>query len=221
VQDDNRREIDSDAGKTFWFQKGAVQRLQLSTLNNIFWSQENVLRGYHNVGEAQVDFRNRWFAGVEYRREYRLFEKGFHNDRGTIELGYNTREFNSWAVEYVQGKNFDADLKSLGARFQRKLTRQLSFDYQLSRVWLEPDPNRQATVIHVFRAQQNFTRDLYVRAFFQTNSVIDRRNLEVVCVWRHKPPFGSLQFAFQRGRAAFGERSSQGNTFFVKASHVF
>jgi len=221
VQDDNRREIDSDATKTFWFQKGAIQRLQLGLLNNIFWSQENVLRGYHNVGAAQVDFRNRWFAAVEYRNEFRLYEKGFHNDRGSIEVGYNTREFNSWSIEYQQGKNFDADLKSLGARFQRKLTRQLSFDYQLSRVWLDPDPSNQTTVINVFRVQQNFTRDLYVRAFFQTNSVIDRRNLEIVCVWRHKPPFGLLQFAFQRGRAAFGERSDQGNTFFVKASHVF
>ena len=40
-------------------------------------------------------------------------------------------------------------------------------------------------------------------------------------VWRHKPPFGQIQFAFQRGRAEFGERSEQGNTFFVKMSHVF
>jgi len=57
---------------------------------------------------------------------------------------------------------------------------------------------------------------VYLRLFFQTNSVIDRKNLEAVFVWRYQPPFGSIQFAFQRGRAAFGQRSQQGNTFFVK-----
>lgn len=93
-------------------------------------------------------------------------------------------------------------------------------DNQLSRVWLDPDPDNRATLINVLRVQQNFTRDLYLKVFYQTNSVIDRRNLELVFVWRHKPPFGQIQFAFQRGRAEFGERSRQGNTFFVKMSHV-
>ena len=73
----------------------------------------------------------------------------------------------------------------------------------------------------MLRVQQNFQRDLFLKVFFQTNSVIERRNLEVVFVWRHRPPFGSLQFAFQRGRAEFGERSDQQNTYFIKLSHVF
>lgn len=50
--------------------------------------------------------------------------------------------------------------------------------------------------------------------------MIDRRNLEAVFVWRYKPPFGLVQFAFQRGRAAFGERSEQGNTYFIKLAYV-
>jgi len=109
----------------------------------------------------------------------------------------------------------------VGAQFRHKITPQLSLEYQLSRVWLDPDPDDQATLINVLRVQQNFNRDLFLRVFFQTNSVIDRRNLEIVFVWRHKPPFGSVQFAFQRGRAEFGERSDQQNTFFVKLAHVF
>ena len=135
-------------------------------------------------------------------------------------MGYNTREFQSWQVSYTSGRNFDSDLRAVNAKLARKLTRQLAFEYQLSRVWLEPDPRQRATVINVFRVRQNFTRDLFVRVFFQTNSVIDRKNLETVFVWRHKPPFGSIQFAFQRGRAAFGERSDQANTYFIKLTHV-
>ena len=221
IRDDDRRETDADLRKVFWFEKGAVQRIQLDSRNNIYWSQKNVLRGYHNVETIQVELRNRWAFSATHRNEFRLFEKGFHNDCASFNVGYNTREFQSWVVEYEQGRSFDSDLRTVGARVRRKLTPQLSVDYQLSRVWLDPDPEQKATLINILRVRQNFTRDLYLKAFFQTNSVIDRRNIEIVFVWRHKPPFGSLQFAFQRGRAAFGERSEQGNTFFVKLAHVF
>ena len=51
--------------------------------------------------------------------------------------------------------------------------------------------------------------------------MIDRRNIQATFVWRYQPPFGTLQFAYQRGTAEFGERSDQGNTFFLKATTVF
>ena len=221
IRDDDRREFDADISKEFWLENGAVQRIVLESRNNIYWSQQNLLRGYHYNEGVEVELRNRWFFSASHLNEYRLFEKGFHNDRVSFNAGYNTREYQSWQIEYEQGKSFDSDLHSVGARIRRKLTPQLSVDYQLSRVWLEPDPEKKATLIHILRFRQNFTRDLYVKAFFQTNSVIDRKNTEFVFVWRHKPPFGAIQFAFQRGRAAFGERSQQGNTYFVKMAHVF
>lgn len=221
VRDDDRREMDSDFTKVFWIEKGAVQRISLQAKNNIYWSQTNVLRGYHNIESAEIELRNRWSFSASHRNEFRLFEKGFHNDRVRFSAGYNTREYQSWAVQYEQGRSFDSDMRSIGARVKRKLTQKLSVDYQLSRVWLDPDPEQQATLINILRARQNFTRDLFLKMFYQSSSVIDRRNLEVVFVWRHKPPFGSLQFVFQRGRAAFGERSEQGNTYFIKLAHVF
>jgi len=73
----------------------------------------------------------------------------------------------------------------------------------------------------VVRANQFFTKDLFRRLFFQTNSAIDRRNVQAVFVYRYLPPFGTIQLAYQRGTAAFGERSTQGNTLFVKATTVF
>lgn len=220
IRDDDRREMDSDVRKQFFFDKGPVQRISFDSRNNIFWSQKNVLRGYHNIVSSDFDFRNRWTIGSQLSNQFRQFEKGFHNDTARISLGYNTREFQSWQVFYEAGKNFDSDLRAVGAGLKRKLTTKLSTEYQLSRVWLDPDPSSRATVIHVLRARQNFTRDMFIRVFFQTNSVIDRRSLETVFVWRHKPPFGALQFAFQRGRAAFGQRSEQSNTFFVKLTQV-
>jgi len=38
---------------------------------------------------------------------------------------------------------------------------------------------------------------------------------------RYLPPFGTLQLAYQRGTAAFGQRSTQGDTLFLKATTVF
>jgi PAS domain-containing protein len=221
VPDDDRREMDSDLRKVFWREEGVIQRVILESKNNIFWGQTGILRGYHNILAGQLEMRNRLFFSGQYRNLYRLFEKGFHNDTATVEAGYNVREFNSVSVDYETGKNFDSDLDRVGVCLQRKLTKEMSAEYQLSRVWLNPDPDDRGTWINVFRVQQNFTRDLYLKGFFQTNSVIDRRNLEIVFVWRYQPPFGQLQFAFQRGRAEFGERSQQSNTYFVKMSHVF
>ena len=73
----------------------------------------------------------------------------------------------------------------------------------------------------MIRANQFFTNDLYLQLFFQTNSAIDRRNAQAVFVYRYKPPFGTIQLAFQRGKAEFGERSDQGNTLFFKVTAVF
>ena len=81
--------------------------------------------------------------------------------------------------------------------------------------------NGQGTWIHVLRADQFFTKDLFLRLFFQTNSAIDRKNTQVVFVYRYLPPFGTIQVAYQRGTAAFGQRSTQGDTLFLKATTVF
>jgi len=101
------------------------------------------------------------------------------------------------------------------------VTPQLSAEYSLERLVQAPDPDHEGTRIHVIRANQFFTKDLYLRLFFQTNSAIDRRNLQAVFVYRYLPPFGTIQVAYQRGTAAFGERSDQGNTRFLKDTTVF
>lgn len=66
-----------------------------------------------------------------------------------------------------------------------------------------------------------FTNDLFVKLFAQTNSAIDKDNIQLLGVWRMRPPFGSLQVAYQRGTSALGEESTQGNTLFAKLAWVF
>ena len=119
------------------------------------------------------------------------------------------------------GRNYDADFQLWSAGVRRKLTPQVSVEYSLERLWRSPDPDGNSTWIHVVRANQYFTKDLFVRVFAQVNTAIDRRNIQAAVVWRYLPPFGTVQMVFQRGTAAFGERSEQGNTLFLKATTVF
>jgi hypothetical protein len=221
IRDDDRREMDSAFRKQFWFREGFLEGIEYNSNYNIYWSQKNVLRSYQIDQRVEAQFRNRWSTEYSFRYEYKLFEKDFYNYGHEIEVGYNTREWQSVSASYEFGRNFDLDFKLLGASFRRKFTDQLAFEYELSRLWLDPDPENDSTIIHVIRAEQNFTKDLFVNVFFQTNSVIDKKNVQVVFVWRYKPPFGTVQFAYQRGTAEFGESSEQGNTFFVKFSYVF
>jgi hypothetical protein len=220
VRDDDRLEMDSALTKQFWFRSGPLERIEYQSNYNIYWSQENVLRSWQIDQEVGVDFRNRWRVEAAYTGEFKLFEKEFRNHLTGVRVGYNLREWQSMAVDYQTGKNFDSRVDLVGAVFRRKITDALSIEYQLDRLWLDPDPEESSTTIHVVRAVQNFTRDLFVKLFFQTNSAIDRKNVQAVFVWRYKPPFGTVQLAYQRGTAALGQRSEQGNTLFVKLSYV-
>ena len=86
---------------------------------------------------------------------------------------------------------------------------------------LEPDLEGRSTWIQVLRSTYYFTNDLFAKLFVQTNSAVDKENIQLLGVWRIAPPFGSLQLAYQRGTSAVGEESTQGNTLFVKLAWVF
>ncbi len=79
----------------------------------------------------------------------------------------------------------------------------------------------ESTWIHVLRSSYYFTNDLFVSLFVQTNSVISKENVQLLGVWRFKPPFGSLQIAYQKGTSEIGTPSEQGDTLFTKLSWVF
>lgn len=220
VRDDDRREVDSALGKTWWIRRGALEQVEYGSNYNVYWSQAGVLRSWQVDESVDVQFRNRWSTGLEYTEEFKRFEKDFRNRQIGLRLGYNTRAYQSVRVGYEFGRNFDSDFRLWTASGKYKVTDALSAEYELQRLWLDPDPGNESTWIHVVRANQFFTKDLFLRLFLQTNSAIDRRNVQAVFVWRYRPPFGSLQVAYQRGTAGFGQRSSQGNTLFLKISAV-
>ena len=221
IVDDDRREIDSAASKTFWIGSGAFEQIRYNSNYNIYWGQTGVLRSWKVDESLNVEFRNRLSASASWTEEFKLFEKDFRNRLVGVDVGYNTREYESVRMGLEFGHNFDADFVLWTASARHKVTSALSAEYSLERLVLDPDPEGQGTWIHVLRADQFFTKDLFLRLFFQTNSAIERKNAQVVFVYRYRPPFGTIQVAYQRGTAAFGQRSTQGDTLFLKATTVF
>jgi hypothetical protein len=221
LRDDDRKEFDTNLGRTFWVKSGAVENIEASVNYNRYWSHEDVLRSWELDAEVEVKFRNGWEVEFGYIDEFKLFEKEFRNDRAVLEVGWSNRRGRSIDVYASRGVNFDSDLEIYGARAGWRVNDQLRFSYELTKLELDPDPDDESTLIHVFETLYSFNPDLFVKLFVQTNSVIDKENIQLLGVWRFKPPFGSLQVAYQRGTSDQGEQSQQGNSLFTKLSWVF
>jgi len=221
IIDDNRRELDSAIAKTFWIKKWGFDRIEYNSNYNIYWGMDGTLRSWKIDQELNFDLQNKFSFEVEHHQEYKLYEKDFRNYQTEFELGYNTREWQSARISYGYGRNFGLDFHLVEGNLNYNITKELSIQYSLIRLKYEPDPGNESTWIHVIRATNYFTPDLFIKAFFQLNSAIEKENIQVIVVYRFQPPFGSVQLAYQKGTAEFGEKGTQGHTLFLKIGYVF
>ncbi len=226
VRDDNRHELDSAVAKTFWLKKWGFDRIEYFSNYNIYWGLDRNLRSWQIDQELSLDLQNKFSLNIEHTSEYKAqdnerFEKDFRNYETEFELGYNTREWQHAQISYGFGRNFDLDFQLVEGRLNYKLTQDFSLQYSLTRLIFEPDPEGETTWIHVIRATNYFTNDLFVKIFYQINSAIDKKNIQVLFVYRFQPPFGFIQLAYQKGTARFGERGTQGHALFLKIAYMF
>ena len=221
LRDDNRREFDTNINHTFWISKGAMEKIRPSVNYNRFYSQDGELRSWELDGEIDLVFRSGWEIELEVTDEYEVFEKGFRNNLVRLETGWDSRDGRSFKVFAGTGVNFDSDLRLYGAEIEWAFGDRLRLEYSATWLELDPDPEHETTWIHVFNGVYYFNPDLFIKLFLQTNTAVDKLNIQAVWVWRFKPPFGSFQVAYQRGTSEVGEVSSQGDTLFTKLSWVF
>lgn len=221
VPDDNRQELGSTINKTFWMSRWNLDRIDYKSNYDIYWGVDGTLRSWEVLQALRGDLRNKFSLEFRHFQEFKLFEDKYRNHYSALELGYNTREWRSLALAYEFGKNFGSDFRLLTAGIRQNITRRLSFQYNLSRLIYSPDPSGQSTWIHVIVADQYFTKDLFLRCFYQTNSAIEKKNAQVVFAYRFQPPFGLLQVAYQHGSTHFGEAGTQGHTLFIKFAYVY
>jgi hypothetical protein len=221
LRDDNRREFDTNLTHTFWFEKTAVEKIQPGVNYNRFYGQNGDLRSWELDAEIDLVFRSGWEIELGIFDEYQVFEKGFRNDRVRVETGWDGRDGRKVFVFGATGVNFDSDLVLYGVEAEWAIGDRFRLEYSFTRLELDPDPELQTTSIQVLNTVFNFNPDLFVKLFLQTNSAVDKLNIQAVWVWRFKPPFGSIQVAYQRGTSDIGEVSTQGDTLFTKLSWVF
>jgi hypothetical protein len=221
IRDDNRHELDSAIRKIFWPGGSLFDRIEYSSNYNIYWGVDTTLRSWDVWQALAFDLRNKVSFKLRHEEEYKLFEKGFRNRETQFIAGYNMREWEAVVLSYSFGKNFDSDFTLVGASINRKISNDLSLTYRLSNLSLSPDPSGQSTWIHSLYATQYFHKDLFLKLFLQTNSAIDKRNIQIVFAYRFQPPFGLVQLVYQKGTGRFGEKGDQGHTLFFKMSYVF
>jgi hypothetical protein len=221
IRDDNRRELDSAFEQIFWIKSLGLERINYGSNYNIYWGLNGTLRSWQIDEELAFDFKNKLSFEAKHTEEYKLYEKGFRNRETEFTLGYNTREWQSAEAVFGFGRNYDLDFKLFEGKVNVKVTADLSLEYSITRLFFEPDPEGENTWIHLIRATQYFTKDLFLKVFYQLNSSIEKKYIQVLFVYRFLPPFGLIQVAFQKGSARFGERGNQGNTLFIKLATVF
>lgn len=221
IRDDNRHELDSVIRKIFWPKKSIFDRIEYSSNYNIYWGMDHTLRSWDVWQAFTFDLKNKFSFIVRHEEEFKLYEKKFRNRNTTFTTGYNTREWESASFSFSFGQNFDRNFTLFKASINRNLTKSLTAEYSLSKLHFSPDPGDESTWIHILRAIKYFTKDFFLKIFFQTNSAIDKQNIQLVLAYRFQPPFGVFQLAYQKGTGKFGEKGSQGHTLFLKISYVF
>ena len=220
IRDDNRRELDSALEKTWWLKSGILERVEYSSNYNIYWGIKGPLRSWQVDQGLDLDLRNRFSLELGHTEEYKLYEKGFRNRQSSVGVGYNTREWQMARLSYAFGRSFDSNFCLWQAGLNRKLGDKFSVEYDLTRLVLNPDPENETTWIHVLRLNYFFTKDLFLKLFTQLNSSIDKKNIQLVFVWRFRPPFGLLQLAYQQGSIRFGQRGEERPAVFLKLAVV-
>jgi hypothetical protein len=221
LEDDDRREVDAEAEHRIRFQNSSVEEVKGKVNYNRYWSQEGVLRSWELETKIEMVFTDGWQIELSYDDGFELFEKEFRNSLTSLQVGYDNRRGRSVYLEVGTGTNFDSDVTLATFETEFKITDAWNVQYEATWLDLEPDPEGESTWIHVFRTKYYVTNNLFATLFVQTNSAIDKENIQLLAVWRFRPPFGSVQVAYQRGSSEFGKPSVQGDTLFTKLSWVF
>lgn len=221
LEDDDRREVDAEAEHIIWFHDSAFENIQGKVNYNRYWSQQGVLRSEELDAELVTVFTSGWQVELSYVDEFKLYEEEFWNSLAAVEVGYDNRRGRSLFVSYGAGENYDSDLALITIEGEFRISSAWRVEYEGTRLELDPDPEGETTWIHVFRTSYYVTNNLFATLFLQTNSAIDKENVQLLAVWRFRPPFASLQVAYQRGTSERGRPSEQGDTVFTKLSWIF
>jgi hypothetical protein len=191
IRDDDRHELDGDIRYRWWFSK-KLSYFEVFGKNNIFWSQEGILRSWYVTYGTRIYTQNRLSFDFNYNNEYKLFDKEYYNHFYRFIVGYNTDEWAFAKAGYTFGRNFDRDFQLWNTAFQVRLFKDLSMSYELNALKYITDTTKSTSFINVLSLDYFFTKDLWIRVFTQNNSSFNKYYFYGLFGWRFKPPFGAV-----------------------------
>jgi len=221
IRDDDRKELDTNLSHQWWFEDRAVEQIEAGVNYNRYTSQTGALRAWEMDSWLECNLASKFKFTVGREDKYEQLEEEFRNEETWLEAGYDNRAGRSVEVGYGFGRSYDSDLRLVSGELALKIIDGLNVEYEATRLWLDPDPENESTIIHRVRTSYYFNPDLFCKLFFQSHSAIGKENAQASLVWRFLPPFGSLQLVYQRGTSVAGTESGQGHTLFTKLSLVF
>jgi len=191
IKDDNRRELDSDVSYRFWLNE-KIKYIELIGKNNVFWSQENILRSWDLKYGIKWYLDNRFSIETEYKNEYKLLDRKYYNYYYLFELGYNTDEAAFINFELQTGKYLDQQYKLSIIETEFQLIKNLSITYEGIILRYTKDASVNNTNINILGLDYFFNKNLWIRIFSQNNSLSNNLYFYGMLGWRFNPPFGAI-----------------------------
>jgi hypothetical protein len=203
----------------FHFHIGYIEQLSYLSNYDVFWGSDGTLRSWDVDQGISILKQNRYEVSIKYTWEYKLFEKEFQNRRLEVFLGLDTKEWKLANLIYTIGKNFDLDfqLGEINKRFS--YGQQLSFEFAFQYLYypgLSSQEFDKFFTIIVAKAIYDISRKIQVKAFFQNNNQINKRNFQLFLFYQLKPSLGFIQLGYQYGDPRFGIVRDESSIVFLK-----
>lgn len=226
IPDDNRKELNSGIGVTFIKDKGNVEEFAYDSNYNVFWGMNNALRSWQVDQGFTVEFKNKFALVAKHTQEFKaqddfLYERDFRNNKTTVGILFNAKEWEYATLEVSVGRNFgwNFNMMEIGKNFH--VTRTLDLEFFLARTYFTFGRSGRNDFVTSIRAINRINEKFFVRLFYQYRSMIEKFNVELLINYSFLPPSGYAQLVYQMGRARFGEVYGPGNRLFLKIGTTF
>ncbi len=241
IPDDNRRELDSAINKTFILNKGFLQRIRYRSNYNIYWGMDDLLRSWQIDEGLYLDTNNKFTISILHTMEYKLNEyfldpkriyledrkgwanlytRDFRNSQTKFTSSYYVNERQQFSLFIATGKNYGSRFTMFGISKKLTVTKRIFSEYDFYRIRYLDENFYNSTFIHVLKLTLNMSENITGTIFFQSNTGINKSNFQVVFAYAFKPPFGFLQFIYQKGNPAFGAVDNQGDAILLKVVYI-
>jgi len=242
IPDDNRRELDSAINKTFSFRRGIFERIAYRSNYNIYWGMDSTLRSWQIDEGFYFYTKKKFTVSVTHTMEYKLnefmlepdllydpsrrgwvklFTRDFRNNQTRFTSSYYSNEWMQFSLFISGGKNYGSKFHMFGISKKIEIAKGLFSEYDFYRIRYLEESLHPATYVHVVRLTLKMSEKLSWKIFYQSNTGIEKSNIQVVGTYLFKPPFGTLQVIYQKGSPEFGVMGTEGQIFFLKLGYVF